>query len=342
MPDFRLRLITVDGTDPRTGRWRPGLVYAGAERAAKDPRTVAYLGETNPGASAISLPVLNAAGVLQVSPTDTLAGLTRADGTALSQPQRFYPSMRRTFARVVPNDDVQVDALVDDVLAHHVRRVTVLDDGRVYGDALAKRFALVAQARGLRSEIVDFPAATPGVAADAVNAARAFRAQGVLFAGTTADSPLALVARLRTLAPRMTLFGPTALARRGFYARLNGPQPVTYFTAPSPRLAGLYVDRFRASFRARFGRVAGRTAVYGYAATELVLATIRRAGPGAGERSAVVTALHHLAPHAGVLGRYAIDPAVTRADLATRPTGPSGADWFSIADCSPTDRRRPR
>ena len=50
---------------------------ANARKAAQDKTTIAYLGEFNSGATAISLPILNEAGILQISPSNTDVGLTR-------------------------------------------------------------------------------------------------------------------------------------------------------------------------------------------------------------------------------------------------------------------------
>ena len=43
-----------------------------ARKAVGDDKAIAYLGEFNSGASAISIPLLNEAGILQVSPVEHL------------------------------------------------------------------------------------------------------------------------------------------------------------------------------------------------------------------------------------------------------------------------------
>src|SRR4051812_21394008 len=47
--------VSLDSADPETGRWDAGRVAANARKAITDRQTVAYLGELEPGASAISL-----------------------------------------------------------------------------------------------------------------------------------------------------------------------------------------------------------------------------------------------------------------------------------------------
>ena len=54
-------------------------------------------------ARAVSLPVTNEAGILQISPFDTLTNLTRCrPGGPRTGPERYYPSGERTFARLSP------------------------------------------------------------------------------------------------------------------------------------------------------------------------------------------------------------------------------------------------
>src|SRR5512132_1622053 len=72
----RVRFVRLDSTQPGGRVWEPSLVSANAKRAAADPTAVAYLGELDYGASAVSVPVTNEKGILQVSPGDGLASLT--------------------------------------------------------------------------------------------------------------------------------------------------------------------------------------------------------------------------------------------------------------------------
>ena len=77
---------------PRTGVWDPGLTAADAKAAAQDKTTIAYLGDYDSGASAISLPLVNAAGILQISPASPYVGLTSARDAGQDEPDRFYPT----------------------------------------------------------------------------------------------------------------------------------------------------------------------------------------------------------------------------------------------------------
>ena len=69
-----------------TARRRP----TNARTGAKDPTTIAYLGDADFGATAISIPILNEAGVAQVSPASTYPGFTTgAPGTEKGEPEKY-------------------------------------------------------------------------------------------------------------------------------------------------------------------------------------------------------------------------------------------------------------
>ena len=54
--------MSLDDSTAAAGKWDPGATSSNARKAAQDKSTIAYLGEFNSGASAISIPILNEAG----------------------------------------------------------------------------------------------------------------------------------------------------------------------------------------------------------------------------------------------------------------------------------------
>src|SRR5215218_469630 len=78
--NFKINYQSLDDSVAATGKWDPGQASANARKAVGDDKAIAYLGEFNSGASAISIPITNEAGILQVSPANTYVGLTRAEG----------------------------------------------------------------------------------------------------------------------------------------------------------------------------------------------------------------------------------------------------------------------
>src|SRR4051812_30214959 len=131
----RLRLGELDDSDPRKGGvWDPSAVERNAKRAAKDPSTIAYVGELDYGGSAISVPVTNGKAILQISPGDGLTSLTRVQpGGFKASPARYYPNGRRTFVRIVPNDLGESTELMRWIRDRGADRVAIVHDDELFG-----------------------------------------------------------------------------------------------------------------------------------------------------------------------------------------------------------------
>jgi ABC-type branched-subunit amino acid transport system substrate-binding protein len=91
---YRIELVELDSAEPDERDWDPDRVAENAGRAADDPAAIAYLGELELGASAVSLPVTNEESILQVSPTDGLTSLTLPQSGPGNDPERFYPDRK--------------------------------------------------------------------------------------------------------------------------------------------------------------------------------------------------------------------------------------------------------
>jgi branched-chain amino acid transport system substrate-binding protein len=302
-----VRLVVLDDTPPGVERWAPEVVAANARRAVHDRHTIAYLGEGDTAASTVSVPLLNEEGILQVTPTDTFAGLTEAEGPVPGGPARFYPNplVKRGFGRVIPDDVAQARALVGWMMRLGVRRLTVVRDDSLYASSLAAQVARDAVARGLSvaPELrADLDAADLSGLEARVRASR----PGAVFFPTVAVAPAARLWRaLHEAVPGARLFGPGALALPAFTAALGPAAPATYLSGPSSRL----------------GTGAGPWRDYGEAAMATILDAIRRAGPHGRSRRAVVAAFL-AAPRPGAPGGfsgYRVEQG--RLRLAARLTG---------------------
>ena len=146
---YDVRLISLSASKPGSGNWDPGQVAENADAAAKDPRAIAYLGELNLGASAVSVPVTNKAGILQVSPADGLASLTEAPPRSAAGPERYFPTGRRSFLRLVPDDLVEAHLIVDRLVALGVERPALIVGTGVYARELAAEVAADARDAGI-------------------------------------------------------------------------------------------------------------------------------------------------------------------------------------------------
>ena len=149
---LRIRLRQLPATDERDQAWDPGLVAENANTAADDPNAIAYVGELDYGATAVSLPITNDAGLLQVSPGDGLTSLTRrAPGRPRNGPERYYPTDRRTFVRIGPTDLDEAERIVARLAAAGATTFGLVYDREIYGRELAAQVVDRARRAGLTS-----------------------------------------------------------------------------------------------------------------------------------------------------------------------------------------------
>jgi branched-chain amino acid transport system substrate-binding protein len=305
-----VRFVSLNDATAAAGRWDPGQTSVNARTAVRDESTIAYLGEFNSGATAVSLPILNEGGIAQVSPSNTYVGLTRGEGGCCGDPSRWYPTGQRTYARVIPADRVQAAAIARYMQVLGVRRVFVVDDGEVYGHGLAR---MVQRRLGHRRIVAVGRARLARRAGNASAIARrvaATHADALFFGGITQNGAPGLWRAVHRHSPRVLLFGTDGVAERAFTRRIGADAAARTYITGTALPARAYppsAERFFAAFRARYGRPARPFAIDGYEAMSLVLDCLRRAGPGAVDRAAVVRQLFATSNRDSVLGRYSID-----------------------------------
>jgi branched-chain amino acid transport system substrate-binding protein len=303
-----VKLVVLDDSTPSSGRWDPEQAAENARTVVRDRTAIAYLGDGPSGATAVSLPILNSGGVLQVSPTSAYAGLTGTLDADKGEPDKYYPSGRRTFARPVPGDDVQALAVTAALEDEGCRRVMVLDDRDVAGRGLSVGVERTAVAEGI--EVVGTEGLRPGfdVQAEARGVAEG-EADCVVVAAALADWVPEFFDALHAADPQLELFGGSDLASDGFAGSLaRGTQARTHLTSPPGVLEPLPAVRdFDRRYREAF-RLPPRTgAIYGHEAMGLVLAAIEGAGAKGNDRTAVTRALFSLGERRGPFGAYRID-----------------------------------
>jgi branched-chain amino acid transport system substrate-binding protein len=306
---FKIGYVSLDDANPVNGQPSPNATATDAKTAAQDTSTIAYLGDFGSAATALSLPLINAAGILQVSPGSPYIGLTSSLDAGQDEPERFYPTGRRTFARLQPGDTVQAAAQAQLMRSLGVRRVYVIDDQDPFEVPLATIAASDAAKAGIVVAAHD-SIATPAGATFTGEVERVTRsgAQAVLFAGGGGPGAVALWRELHAAAPHLLLLGTSAMTGVAFTSQIGEAAANTYLTSPVLP-TGLYppaAQRVLSDYRSRFGGEAGPYVLYGYEAMSAVLAAIRAAGPHGNERQRVIDSFFATRNRASVLGPYSV------------------------------------
>lgn len=309
---LKVAYASLDDSNPTTGRWSTELTSENAKTAAQDTSTIAYLGDYSSAATAISLPLVNAAGILQVSPASPYVGLTSSLDAGQDEPDRFYPSGRRNFGRLQGGDPVQAAAQVALMKALGVRRVYVLDDQDPFQSPLASIVAEAAARTGIDVLAHDSIPVHEGASfAGEIAKVRQAAPQAVMFAGADGPGAVALWRALHEADPRLTLLGTSSLVEEPFTSQIGvAAAAQTYLTTPvlAPSLYPPAARRVLSDFRRTFDLAPTPYALYGYEAMSVVLDAIRRAGSRGNDRQAVIDAFLATRDRESVLGRYSMRP----------------------------------
>jgi branched-chain amino acid transport system substrate-binding protein len=216
--DFKAGKYTVgyqscDDATAQLGKWASEKCSANANAYANNKAVVGVIGTFNSGCAEIEIPVLNRAPdgpVGMVSPANTYVGLTHSGpGTASGEPDKYYPTGKRNYIRIVAADDFQGAA--DAQLAQQLglKKVYVLNDKEAYGLGVATDFRN--SATKLNIGIAGF-AAWNGKASSYEGIATKIKqsgADGVFLGGLVCENGGKLIKDLRAgLGPDVKLLSP--------------------------------------------------------------------------------------------------------------------------------------
>lgn len=304
---WKIKYVSLDDSLASTGKWDPGQTSTNARKAISDDSAIVYLGEYNSGASAISIPITNEAGLLQVSPGNTAIGLTRSEGAEKGEPDKYYQTGERTYGRVVAADHIQAAAAATYMKELGCKALYLLNDKEVYGKGVADQVAKNAETQGIAIKGND------GIDTKAIN----FRAQAskikssgadcFFFGGVTANKSVQVFKDVNGANPTMKLFGPDGVADSPTISKLGSKvEKQTYITNPTldPKLYPPKGQEFFQEFKAKYNKDPEPYAIYGYEAMSAALEAIRQGGD---DRQAVVKAFFSLKDRDSVLGKYSID-----------------------------------
>jgi branched-chain amino acid transport system substrate-binding protein len=307
---FTIKYVSLDDSTAAAGKWEPGAVSSDARKAAQDKSTIAYLGEFNSGASAISIPILNEAGILQVSPSNTYVGLTRSEGAEKGEPDKYYPSGKRTFGRVVPADHIQAAAQVAFQKDEGCTKTYVLNDKEVYGKGIGDAVQENASTAGLQivgNDGIDTKAANFRSLATKI---KSKGADCMFFGGITDNKAVQVWKDVGAANPDIKLFGPDGVAETTFTSKIGAAlEKRTYITNPTldPKLYPPAAQDFFNTYKEKFGKKPEAYSIYGYEAMKVALLAIQNAGEKGNDKQAVIDEFFKIKDRDSVLGKYSID-----------------------------------
>jgi branched-chain amino acid transport system substrate-binding protein len=313
--DHKIAYQSCDDATAQAGKWDSGKCSQNANAYAGNDKLIGVLGTFNSGCAAIEIPVLNQAangGIAMLSPANTFVCLTEGGpGCEDTEPDKYYPTGNRNYARVVPHDAYQGAAVAEFMKEEGVKSVYVLNDKEAYGLGVATNLRNAAEHLGIK--IAGFEAWDPkassyeglfrkigGTGADAV------------FLGGLIDENGAKVIKDKVAVlgkndGKVKLFAPD-----GFTTQQTIDEAGTSAAGMYMSVAGVPIDQFKgkgAEFAKAFkptlgGKEIDPYAIYGAQAAQVLLDAIAASD---GSRADVIAKLFQTKVNNGYLGSFDIN-----------------------------------
>ena len=149
--NYKVELKKYDDSTAAKGAWDDATCTKNANDHVANADEVAVMGTYNSGCAKLEAPVLNQAPdgpMLMVSHANTNAGLTKTWDPG--EPEKYFPTGKRSYARVVTTDDFQGPADAQFAAKDlKVKKCFVLNDTETYGQGVAKTFVDEAKKQGI-------------------------------------------------------------------------------------------------------------------------------------------------------------------------------------------------
>jgi branched-chain amino acid transport system substrate-binding protein len=323
---FTIHYIQKDDATPSSHGWDPATVEANARAAANDLKAVLYIGDESSEADELSIPILNEAGIAQISPTVTYDGLTSDNEPGFSaqlEPEKYYPNdeLPHTFFRLVPRASMQASADLAAIHQARCNRVAIGYDERSDDPALGQLMEREAAVAGV--DVVTDHAVTPRNVQLDMDLLRTHPIDCYEYIGTPRHGGVAITEAVHGAFPAATIFGPSSMCTPAWTNPAKGGVPaavdhVLRCTSPILGMTAGYnnalTDAFIAAFQDRYAVInPNPLALYGYEAMQLAIDTITDLGSKGDDRAAVVAALAAVHDRASVLSptptaTYSFDP----------------------------------
>lgn len=308
---MKIEYSDMDDATTTAGKWEPSAEASNARKAVADDDVMVFIGPYNSGAAKVSMPILNEAGLLQISPAATWPGLTKKQpGDQSGEPEIYRPSKRVTFCRVCPTDDVQGPLAADfarEVLG--AKTVYILDDKELYGAGIAGLFEAHCKKIGIQVLGRQGIVYTQQAFSEIAGIVAALKPDLIYFGGTTQTAAGRLIKDLRTAKLTCPVMVPDGCYEQAFlksaseqdlvnvYATIGGTDPALL---KGPGAA--FVEKYKATYKTD----PEAYAVYGYEAAKVFLEAVKKVGRK--DREALLKACLETKDFTvGVVGKWSFD-----------------------------------
>ncbi len=314
--DHNVAFQACDDSTAQAAKWESGKCSSNAQSYAGNEKVVGVIGTFNSGCAQIIIPVLNQApggGVAMISPANTLVCITEGGpGCDSTEPDKYYPSGTRNYARVAPHDAYQGAAMAEFAQEQGIKNIYILNDKESYGLGVATNFRNAAEHLGIK--VAGFEAWDPKASSyEALFSKVRGSGADAVFLGGLIDENGAKVIR-----DKVAVLGPNdgdvkLLAPDGFTTQQTIDEAGEAAAGMFLSVAGVPIDQFQGagkefadSFKADKlqGKPIDPYAIYGAQAGRILLDAIAASD---GSRADIIAKMFEAKVEDGLIGSFEIN-----------------------------------
>ncbi len=269
-----------------------------------DSAVVAIMGNFNSNVGKATIPITNAAGVVQISPSQTNPGLTKPEFGALDV-RKAHPTQINYF-RVCPTDDLQGPVAADYAYKKlKLRKVAILDDQETYGKGIADEFArefgklggTILSRDGIPKGTQDFHAI--------LTAIKAKKPDLLFFGGVTTTGGGLIRKQMKDVGLTIAYEGGDGIVEDEFLKVAGEDANGSYGTVAAENAEKLPTAQgFIKGYKAKYKADPGAYSANGYVAAKIIIDAVKAVGP---DRAKVRAWVAKLKNYKSIIGTFSFD-----------------------------------
>ena len=335
---IQIQYEVYDDATAAAGKWDPAQVTSNSNKAVADGSVVAVIGHFNSGAAKLSIPVLNQANIVMISPANTYPGLTKPGKGEAKEPNVYYPAGTRNFSRVVPADDLQGAVAGNWAKSLGVQKVYILDDQELYGKGIADVFEATAKKLGIQvlgREGIDIKASDYKAL---MNKIKALNPDLIYFGGTTQSNAGQIIKDMRNVGmtpDAVKIMGPDGIKKQALIDAAGKDAEAVYATfggLPPQGLTGAGAKWYE-SYKAKYNAEPEAYTAYAYEAAKVAIGAINKVCKN--DRGAIREAVMATKDFNGVLGTWSFDPNGDTSLTTMSGNVVKGGKWEFVSALKP-------
>jgi branched-chain amino acid transport system substrate-binding protein len=338
--------IPKDDASAAKGKHDPQQGAQNMRELVNNKAVVGVVGPFNSGVAIAELPISNAGGLLQISPSNTDPGLTIAGSDPDIDTKSLQPSGKITYFRIISNDVVQAQVMAQFAYKEQgLRKIYDIDDQETYGKDLSNYFdqffkqagGTIAKRTGLPGDTKDFRGA--------LTEAKGLSVDGLFFGGVASNGSGILRAQMADVGLTATFLSGDGTVDPQYFKDAGDKGNGNAYASSAPDATTIpSAAKFNTDYKSTYSTDPVAYSAYGFDCMNIVLNAVKQVlldnggqipGDSAAFRTAVIAKVA-ASDTKGAIGETKFDPLGDTLNKSFTIYQATGGNWVGKETVSPS------